>query len=58
VVLVEETKGGGKEGKKVNFNEVRHICNCLPLLILCFSIVLVVLPGALIQENEIKPIHV
>jgi hypothetical protein len=28
------------------------------LLILCFSIVLVVLPGALIQENEIKPIHV
>jgi hypothetical protein len=26
VLLVEETKGGGKEGKIVNNNEIYHIC--------------------------------
>jgi hypothetical protein len=26
VGLVEKTKGGGKEGKKVNNNEIHHIC--------------------------------
>jgi hypothetical protein len=26
VGLVEETKGGGKEGKIVNNNEIHHIC--------------------------------
>jgi hypothetical protein len=26
VELLEETKGGGKEGKKVNNNEIHQIC--------------------------------